>query len=117
MRLTFKSHTERAAATAHIERPRGATPRSRSAAAAGRSYRASEVRGSGRECQAATAQEQTRGATRRPRSGAVAGRSYPTPEARGGSQEEQSHLQGAVAARAQEGLEELFHVQGEEGRQ
>ena len=49
--------------------------------------------------------------------GAVAGRSYPTPEARGGSQEEQLHLQGAVAARAQESLEELFHVQGEEGQQ
>ena len=31
-------------------------------------------------------------------------------EARGGGREEQPHLQGAVAARAQEGLEELFHV-------
>ena len=28
---------------------------------------------------------------------------------------EQSHAQGAVAARVQEGLEELFHVQGQEG--
>ena len=37
------------------------------------------------------------------------------PEARGGGQEEQPH-QGAVAAWAQEGLEELFHVQGQEGR-
>ena len=26
------------------------------------------------------------------------------------------HVQGAVAARAQEGLEELFHVEGQEGR-
>ena len=37
-------------------------------------------------------------------------RSYPTPEARGGGREEQPHGQGAVAAWAQEGLEELFHV-------
>ena len=28
-----------------------------------------------------------------------------------------SHVQGAVAARAQEGLEELLHIQGQEGRQ
>ena len=28
---------------------------------------------------------------------------------------EQSHAQGAVAARVQEGLEELFHVQGQKG--
>ena len=35
-------------------------------------------------------------------------------EARGRSLEEQHHLQGAVVARAQEGLEELFHVQGQE---
>ena len=57
----------------------------------------SEVRGSGQECQTATAQERPRGATRRPRlgmgvggwgggedsqrlrSGAAGGRSYPTP--------------------------------------
>ena len=30
-------------------------------------------------------------------------------------QEKQPHVQGAVAARAQEGLEELFHVQGRGG--
>ena len=41
----------------------------------------------------------------------------PTPQARGGSQEDQSHVQGAVAVRAQEGLEELSHVEGQEGRQ
>jgi len=58
-----------------------------------------------------------RGATPRPRSGASAGRSYPPPEARGYGQEEQLHLQGAVAAQAQEGLEELFHIQGQEGQQ
>ena len=39
------------------------------------------------------------------------------PEARGGGQEEQPHIQGVVAARAQEGLEELLHIQGQEGRQ
>ena len=49
------------------------------------------------------------------RPGAVAGRSNPTPEARGGSQEEPHHVQGVVAARAQEGLEELFQVQVQEG--
>ena len=67
------------------------SPRLRSAAAAEsarlrwrrtaeRSYPASEVRGGGRECQAATLQEQPRSY---PTSevGAAAGRSYPTPEA------------------------------------
>ena len=34
---------------------------------------------------------------------AAAKRSYPTSEARGGGREEQPHVQGAVAARAQEG--------------
>ena len=48
--------------------------------------------------------------------GAVAERSYLSPEARGGCREEQPHVQGAVAAQAQEGLEELFHIQGREGR-
>ena len=69
-----------------------------------RSYPTSEVRGggreeiphvrgrgSGRECQAATAQEQLRGATLRPRSGAEAGR---TPCPRGGGQEELPHVRG-----------------------
>ena len=39
----------------------------------------------------------------------------PKPEARGGSGEEQPHIQGAMAARAQEGLEELSQVEGQEG--
>ena len=56
-----------------------------------RSYPASEVRGSDE-------------------------RSYPESEVRGGGQEELPHIQVAVAAWAQEGLEELFHVQGQEGR-
>ena len=40
----------------------------------------------------------------------------PKPEAKGGSQEEQPQFQGAVAAWAQEGLEELSHVEGQEGQ-
>ena len=40
----------------------------------------------------------------------------PKPEAKGGSGEEQPHVQGAVAAQAQEGLEELSHIEGQEGR-
>ena len=40
----------------------------------------------------------------------------PTPEARGGGRKEQPHFQGAVVAWAQEVLEELFHVQGQQGQ-
>ena len=50
----------------------------------------------------------------RPRPGTVAGRSNPMPKARGGGQEDQPH---AVAEWAQEGLEELFHIEGQERRQ
>ena len=39
------------------------------------------------------------------------------PKASGGGQEELPRIQGAVAAWAQEGLKELFHVQGQEGCQ
>ena len=39
------------------------------------------------------------------------------PEAKGGGREEQPHVQGAVAARVQEGLEELSHIEGQEGWQ
>ena len=39
------------------------------------------------------------------------------PKARGGGHEEQPHVQGAVAGRAQEGLEELSQVEGQEGWQ
>ena len=110
-----------------------------------RTYPTSEVRGSSRECQAANVQKQPRratqvrgqgqrpgGATPRPRSGAAAERRYPankarggrweelphtpTPEARGGGWEGQPHVQGAVAARVQEGLEKLSHVEGQEGQ-
>ena len=55
----------------------------------------------------------TRGVTPRSRSGVAAWRRYPTPEARGGGREDQPQ---AVAAQAQEGLEELSHVEGQEGR-
>ena len=61
-------------------------------------------------------QEQLRGDTSCLRSGAVARRSYLLPDARGGGREELPHVQGAMAVRAQEGLEELLHVQGQEGR-
>ena len=50
-----------------------------------------------------------------PRSGAAARRSYLTSEARGGGWEDQPYVQGAVAAWAQEGLEALYHVEGQEG--
>ena len=40
----------------------------------------------------------------------------PKPEAKGGGGEEQPHVQEAEAAWAQEGLEELSHVEGQEGQ-
>ena len=100
--------------------------------AAKRSYPTPKVRGSSRECQAVMAQERLRGATQvqgqgwrpeganptppGPRPGAAARRRNSTPEARDGGQEEQPHVQRAVAARAQEDLEELSHVEGQEGQ-
>ena len=38
----------------------------------------------------------------------------PTPEARGSGREDQPHVQGAVAALVQEGLEELCHTEGQD---
>ena len=110
-----------------------------------RSYPTSVVRGSSREYQAVTVQEQPRGVTPHQRSGGTAERSYPAseirgggqegiphapkPKAKGGSQEEIPHapkpkVRGGgqeaqphtMAARAQEGLEELYHVEGQEGQ-
>ena len=49
-------------------------------------------------------------------SAGMAERSYPTSEVRGGGREELPHVQGAGAAQAQEGLEELLHIQGQEGQ-
>ena len=43
-------------------------------------------------------------------------RTYPMSEVRDGGQEELPHVQGVVAARVQEGREELLHIQGQEGR-
>ena len=43
-------------------------------------------------------------------------KSYPASEVRGSGWEDQPHFQGAVAVRAQEGLEELSHVEGQERR-
>ena len=60
--------------------------------------------------------ETPRGATTRPRSGVAAERRYPTSEIRGGDWEELPHVQVEVAAWAQKGLEELLHVQGQEGQ-
>ena len=76
-----------------------------------RSYATSEVRGGSRKdpmhegCR-------PRGATPCLRSGAAAESARLQRRRRG--REEQPHIQGAVAAQAQEGLEELFHVQGQE---
>ena len=69
------------------------TPHPRSVAVARRSDATPKARGSGREELPHT----------------------PMPKARGGWWEELSHVQGAVAAWAQEGLEELPHVGGQEG--
>ena len=50
------------------------------------------------------------------RLGAEAEGRYPASKARGGGREEGTQVQGAVAARALEGLEDLFHSQGQEGQ-
>ena len=89
-------------------------------------------------------QERPRGATLHPRSGGAAERRYPVsevkgsswkkipqapkPEARGGGREEPPHAggqgwwrggptprPGSYPVRAQEGLEELSHIEGQEG--
>ena len=43
-------------------------------------------------------------------------RELPHAQGRGDSWEEQPHVQGAMAAWAQEGLEELSHTEGQEGQ-
>ena len=48
---------------------------------------------------------------------AAAPRSHRVPDARGGGPEEQPHVQGAMAAWAQGGLEEPTHTEGQEGQQ
>ena len=71
-----------------------------------RSHPTSEVRGGGQEEIPHAPKLEAKGGD---------GRSNRMPEARGGDQEDQPHVQGAVAVRAPEGLEEPLHVQGQEG--
>ena len=40
----------------------------------------------------------------------------PHARGRGSDREDQPHVQGAMAARVQEGLEELSHIEGQEGQ-
>ena len=64
-------------------------------------YPASEVTGSG---------ESARLRWRRNRQ-----EELPKSKVRGGGREERPHIQGLVSVWAQEGVEELFHIQGQEG--
>ena len=92
---------------------------------AGRRYPSSEARGSGQE-----EPPRVRGQGRHLRPRVAAGRSNhtpearaatrssnPTPKARDGGWEGKPHVQRVVAVRAQEGLEEPSHIEGQEGRQ
>ena len=88
-----------------VRRPGGVNPLLRSGATAGRSHPVPEARGGGRK-------EQPHAQAR-----AVTRRRNPTPKARGSSWEEQPHIQGVVAVRAQEGLEDPSHVEGQQGWQ
>ena len=112
--------------------PRGVTPRPRSGAVA-ESTRLRRRRNGQEELPCVQGQGGLpRGDTQRPRSGVATrgvtprpgrggGREElphsPKPEARDCGWEDQSHVQGAIAAPAQEGLEELSHVEGQEGLQ
>ena len=84
------------------------TPHPRSGAAPGRSYPIPQARGQGRRLG---------GATTRPKPEARGGgqEEQPTPEATGSGQENQPDVQGAVAAGAQEGLEELSTLKVRKG--
>ena len=99
--------------------PRGVTPRTRSGAVA-ESARLQRRRNGREELPRIGSQEgRPRGATpgSKVRGGSREELPHaPTPEVRGGSWEDQPHAQGAVDARAQEGLEELSHVEGQEGQ-
>ena len=77
----------------------------------------SEVRGRSRE-DSMLEGRRPRGATLQLRTEVVAENArLQQRRSRGGGWEEQPHIQGAVAASAPEGLEELFHVQGQQGQQ
>ena len=108
-------------------RPRGATPSPRSGAEAGRTpclkgggqEELPHVRGQGQrprvpDCDGAGTAGRSYSTPPRPRPEAAASGEQPTPETRGGGWEDQPQVQGAVAAREQEGLEELSHVEGQD---
>ena len=89
-----------------------------------RSYPSPKVRGSDRERRSGSQEElpHIQGQGQQPRGTTHAGGQGPAGEellharGQGRGPEEQPHLQGAAAARAQEGQEELLHVQGQEGQ-
>ena len=91
-------------------RLRGATQYPRSGAAARRSYPTPLSLRPG----AAARRSYSR--PHLPKPGAAGRRSNPTPKARGSGQEDQPNIHGAVAGRAQEGLEEISHIEGQEGQ-
>ena len=96
------------------ERLRGATPRLRSWAVA-ESARLRRCRNGPEELPLRPGMGPG-GATPQPRPGAAARRTNPTPRP-GAVAGNQPDIQGAMAVQAQEGLEELSHVEGQEGRQ
>ena len=82
----------------------------------------SEIKGCGQEGLPHTPKPRARGSGREelphapmPEARGGGWEEQPMPKARGGGQEDQPHIQGAVAAWVQEGLEELSHVEGQEG--
>ena len=83
-------------------RPRGVTPRQRSGAVA-ESTRLPRCRNGREEIPSVRGQRRQR-------------EELPHDRSQGQRLEELPHVQGAVAAWAQEGLEELSHVKGQEGR-
>ena len=85
------------------QRPRGVTPCLRSGPVA-ESARLRQRRNAEKSYPASASEARGSG-----------GRSNPMPKARGGGREEQPHVQGAVAVRTKEGLEELFHVKVRRG--
>ena len=98
-------------------------PASEVGGAAKRRYPASEVRGSSRGKLPHAPKPEARDSSMeelphspRPQAKGGGGRSNRTTKARGSGQGNQPHVQGAVAAGAQEGLEELSHIEGQEGR-
>ena len=89
----------------------GATQRPRSGAVGEKSYPASEVSGSREETPHVRGQGRPGEATSRPRPGVAAGWSHPRP---GQGRWPGEATRGAVAEQAQEGLEELSHVESQE---